>query len=129
MGYTRMKEFMHRAVGIDVDKIDMDRLADLIGNKLNDLLVIGVRNAGYNNRVIMMEPDLPLTKGIFEHLQKSRRYEETIDLKPILDHLVTISITDESCPASFPEQGTGQSQQAQEIDGLFLIPDQAATTF
>jgi hypothetical protein len=62
MGYTRMKDFMRRSAGIDVDKSDMDRLTDLIGRKLNDLLVIGVRNASYNNRDVVMEPDLPLTK-------------------------------------------------------------------
>jgi hypothetical protein len=89
IGYTRMKAFMRRSAGVDVDKSDMDRLTDLIGRKLNDLLVIGVRNASYNNRDVIMEPDLPLTKGILEHLQKFRRYEETIDLKPILDHLAT----------------------------------------
>ena len=58
MGYTRMKEFLRRSTGVDIDKSDMDRL-DLIGKKLNDLLVIGVRNASYNNRDIVMEPDLP----------------------------------------------------------------------
>jgi len=51
--------------------------------------VVGVRNASYNNRDIMMEPDLPLTKGILEHLKDFRRYEEVIDLKPILDHLAS----------------------------------------
>jgi hypothetical protein len=47
MGYTRMKEFLRRSAGVDIDKSDMDRLTDLIGRKLNDLLVIGVRNASY----------------------------------------------------------------------------------
>jgi hypothetical protein len=89
MGYTRMKEFMRRSAGIDIDKSDMERLTDLIGRKLHDLLVIGVRNASYNNRDVVMEPDLPLTKGILEHLPEFRRYEETIDLKPILGHLPT----------------------------------------
>ena len=89
MGYTRMKEFLRRSAGVDIDKSDMDRLTDLIGRKLNDLLVIGVRNASYNNRDIVMEPDLPLTKGILEHIKVFRRYEEEIDLKPILDQLAT----------------------------------------
>ena len=89
MGYTRMKEFLRRSTGVDLDKSDMDRLTDLIGKKLNDLLVIAVRNASYNNRDIVMEPDLPLTKGILEHIRVFRRYEEEIDLKPILDHLAT----------------------------------------
>jgi hypothetical protein len=89
MGYTRMKEFLRRSTGVDIDKSDMDRLTNLIGKKLNDLLVIGVRNASYNNRDIVMEPDLPLTKGILDHIRVFRRYEEEIDLKPILDHLAT----------------------------------------
>jgi Domain of unknown function (DUF1931) len=89
VGYTRMKEFLRRSTGVEIDKSDMDRLTDLIGKKLNDLLVIGVRNASYNNRDIVMEPDLPLTKGILEHIRVFRRYEEAIDLKPILDHLAT----------------------------------------
>jgi hypothetical protein len=87
IGYTRLKAFLHRSAGLDIDKSDMERLTDLIGRKLNDLLVIGVRNARYNNRDIIMEPDLPLTKGILEHMKDFRRYEESIDLKPILDHL------------------------------------------
>jgi Domain of unknown function (DUF1931) len=89
MGYTRLKEFLRRSAGVDIDKSDTERLNELIGKKLNDLLVIGVRNASYNNRDIVMEPDLPLTKGILEHLQEFRRYEESIDFKPILDHLAS----------------------------------------
>jgi Domain of unknown function (DUF1931) len=86
-GYHRLKEFLRRSAGLDIDKSDMERLTELIGGKLNDLLVIGVRNASYNSRDIIMEPDLPLTKGILEHMKDFRRYEESIDLKPILDHL------------------------------------------
>ena len=89
IGYNRFKEFLRRSAGLDIDKSDMKRLTDLIGKKLNDLLVIGVRNASYNNRDIIMEPDLPLTKGFLEHMQDFRRYEESIELKPILDHLAT----------------------------------------
>src|SRR5437762_5180338 len=85
IGYNRLKEFLRRSAGLDIDKSDMKRLTDLIGKKLNDLLVIGVRNASYNNRDIIMEPDLPLTKGFLEHMQDFRRYEESIELKPILD--------------------------------------------
>jgi uncharacterized protein DUF1931 len=86
-GYHRLKAFLRRSAGLDIDKNDMERLTELIDRKLNDLLVIGVRNASYNNRDIIMEPDLPLTKGILEHMREFRRYEESFDLKPILDHL------------------------------------------
>jgi hypothetical protein len=87
MGYERLKEFLRRSEGINIDKSDMKRLTDLIGSKLNDLLVIGVRNASYSDRDIVMEPDLPLTKGFLEHMQDFRRYDEQLELKPILEHL------------------------------------------
>ena len=89
IGYTRLKELLRRSARLDIDKSDTERLTELIGKKLNDLLVISVRNASYNNRDIIMEPDLPLTKGILEHLKDFRRYEESIELQPILDHLAT----------------------------------------
>lgn len=89
IGYNRLKNFLRRSTGIDIDKSDMERLADLMGKKLNDLLVIGVCNASYNNRDIVMEPDLPLTKGFLEHVKDFRRYDEQIGLKPILDQLAT----------------------------------------
>jgi hypothetical protein len=89
MGYDRLKEFLRRSAGLDIDKSDTKQLTDIIGSKLNDLLVIGVRNASYNDRDVIMEPDLPLTKGFLEHMQEFRRYDEQLELKPILDHLAT----------------------------------------
>src|SRR5947207_1033240 len=87
--YHPLKEFLRRSAGIDIDKSDMKRLNDLIGSKLNDLLVIGVRNASYNDRDVVMEPDLPLTKGFLERRQEFRQFDEEIGLKPILEHLAT----------------------------------------
>jgi hypothetical protein len=62
MDYHPLKNFLRRSAGIDIDKSDVKQLNDLIGSKLNDLLVIGARNASYNGRDIVMEPDLPLAK-------------------------------------------------------------------
>jgi hypothetical protein len=89
MGAKRLEEFLRRSAGIDLDKSDVERLADLMGRKLVDLLVIGVRNASYHNRDVVMEPDLPLTKGFLERLDDFRHYNEAIELTPILDHLAT----------------------------------------
>src|ERR687895_320664 len=86
-GYNRVKDLLRRSAGIDIDKADMKRLSDLIGGKLYDLLVIGVRNASYNDRDVVMEPDLPLTKGFLERIQDFRRYDEQIGLKEILEQL------------------------------------------
>jgi len=87
--YDPLKKLLRRSAGIDIDKSDMKRLNDLIGSKLNDLLVIGVRNASYNDRDIVMEPDLPLTKGFLERRQEFRKFDEAMNLQPILKHLAT----------------------------------------
>ena len=86
-GYNHIKEFLRRSASVDIDKSDMKRLSDLISGKLYDLLVIGVRNASYNDRDVVMEPDLPLTKGFLERKQDFRRYDEQIGLKEILEQL------------------------------------------
>jgi hypothetical protein len=86
-GYNHIKELLRRSASVDIDKSDMKRLSDLIGGKLYDLLVIGVRNASYNNRDVIMEPDLPLTKAFLERMQDFKRYDEQIGLKEILEQL------------------------------------------
>jgi hypothetical protein len=86
-GYNHIKELLRRSASVDIDKSDMKRLSDLIGGKLYDLLVIGVRNASYNDRDVIMEPDLPLTKAFLERMQDFRRYDEQIGLKEIFEQL------------------------------------------
>ena len=71
--YDLLKKFLRRSAGIDIDKNDMKRLNDLIGSKLNDLLVIGVRNASYNDRDIVMSPTFRSTKGFLERRQEFRQ--------------------------------------------------------
>lgn len=89
IGAKRLEALLRRVAGLNVDKNDIKRLTDLVGRKLNDLLVVGVRNASYNGRDIVMEPDLPITKGLQESLRQFRELEEEIELQPILDHLAT----------------------------------------
>ncbi len=90
-GIPVFEKLFRQTASLDVDKKDLKRLSDLVGKKLNDLLVVGVRNASYNARDIVMEPDLPLTKGFLESLRQFRALEMTADipLKPVLEHLAT----------------------------------------
>ena len=43
------------------------------------------------------------------------------------EYLETISITDESCPTSPPNERAGQLQSTPEMDGLVLLPDEPAS--
>lgn len=100
MGAKRLEEFLHRSARIVLDKSDVERLTDLVGN----LLLIGVRNAGYNNRDIIMEPDLPLTKGFLERLDDFHRHAEAIELTSVLDRL-----------AVYPQLERGVSQEVEAM--------------
>jgi hypothetical protein len=70
-----------------------------------------VRNASYNDRDVIMEPDLPLTKGFLEHMQDFRRYDEQIALKPILNQL-----------AAYPPL-----ERALSLDVEAMLPDLVGT--
>jgi hypothetical protein len=88
-GAKRLEELVWSVSEIDLDGSDLKRLSDLVGDKLHDLLIIGVRHAGHNNRDVIMEPDLPLTIGLREGLQNFRLYEEELAVTPTLEYLAT----------------------------------------
>jgi hypothetical protein len=48
-----------------------------------------VQHASYNDRDLIMEPDLPLTRGLRESMQDFELYEEEGEIKPILEQLAT----------------------------------------
>lgn len=93
-GAKRLEELVRRVSGLDFDKSDLKRLSDLVDDKLYDLLLIGVRHASYNNRDLVMEPDLPLTKGLRESMQDFALYQEELAIEPVLEELATYPVLD-----------------------------------
>lgn len=88
-GAQRLEQLVWRVSELELDKSDLERLSNLASHKLHDLLLTGVRHASYNNRDFIMEPDLPLTKGLRESLQAFRLYEEELAIEPVLEDLAT----------------------------------------
>lgn len=88
-GVNRLDELVRRMSGLTVDRNDLDRLTDLVDEKLYDLLLVGVRNASYNGRDLIMEPDLPLTRGLRDSMEDFTLYKERVDVEPILEQLAT----------------------------------------
>ncbi len=91
-GANRLKELGSRVSGLTLDKSDLRRLSDLVTDKLQDLLLVGVRHASYNNRDLIMEPDLPLTRGLRESMQDFEVYEQELNVQPILEQLATYPV-------------------------------------
>lgn len=90
MPKAEFEKLFRLAAGLDVDKNDLKRLSDFLRNKIYDLLVVAERQAKYNGRDIILEPDLPLTKGLQETLKEFRAMETTLELKPVLDALASL---------------------------------------
>lgn len=93
-GANRLEELVRRVSGLDFDKSDLKRLSDLVDDKLYDLLLIGVRHASYNNRDLIMEPDLPLTKGLRESMQDFELYQEELAIEAVLEELAAYPVLD-----------------------------------
>lgn len=110
-GANRLEELVRRVTGLVFDKSDLQRLSDLVDDKLYDLLLVGVQHASHNNRDLIMEPDLPLTRGLRESLADFALYEEELEVAPILEEL-----------ASYPMLEREPSQEV--ID---LLPELAGT--
>jgi hypothetical protein len=89
MAVSKFERFFRIAADLDVDKDDLKRHNDFIGEQLYDLLLMAQGNAKANDRDIIEWRDLPLTKGLQESIHQFRRLDEDIELKPVLEQLAT----------------------------------------
>jgi len=87
IGVLKFERFFRDVASLDVDKDDLKRYGEFINNKVYDLLIRGEAAAKSNGRDMIMPFDLPITKGLQESIQKFKRLDEGIELKPILDQL------------------------------------------
>jgi len=78
VGAAKLEALMRKAASLDIEKGKVKEITDIVEKKLYDLLLIGERNANYNNREVIWESDVPLTKGFLESMQKFRKLEEEV---------------------------------------------------
>ena len=90
MKVAEFERLFRQAAGLDVDKNDLKRVSDFLRDKLYDLLAVAERNAKYNGRDLIFEPDLPIAKGLQETLREFRRMDTALELKPVLDALAAL---------------------------------------
>ena len=85
MGVAKFERFFRAAASLDVDKDDLRRHNDFVGQKVYDLLLIGQAAARFNLRDVIEVWDLPITKGLQESMNRFEAMDEAIELQPILD--------------------------------------------
>jgi hypothetical protein len=87
MGVARFERFFRAAAGLDVDKDDLKRFDDFVGQQVYDLLLIAQAAAKANRRDVVQPSDLPITKGLQESIHDFERIDQEVELQPILDQL------------------------------------------
>jgi hypothetical protein len=91
MGAVKFERFFRQAVGLDVDHNDLKRYDDFVNSKLNDMQIVAFATAKWNGRDIVAAPDLPVTAGLQHSMHEFRRFDEEIELLPLLEQLAALS--------------------------------------
>jgi hypothetical protein len=87
MGIPQFKQFFRQAASLDIDKNDLKRFHDFVGDRTYNLLVRAEPSARANGRDIIEPSDLPITKGLQECMHAYRKIDQTVELAPILARL------------------------------------------
>ena len=115
VGFKKLETVFRKAAGIDIDKSKAERITDIVEKKFHDLLLIAVEKAGYNGRDIIMEADMPLTKGFEESIKEFKKLEEEIDLQDVLSFLEKIP------PLKYPISSELEAKFPDYVGALMLI--------
>ncbi len=115
VGFKKIEAVFRKAAGIDLDKSKADRITDIIEKKFHDMLLVAVEKAGYNGRDVIMEPDMPVTKGFEESLRQFKELEEEVELQDVLQFLEQIP------PLKYPISAELEAKLPEYIGALMLI--------
>ena len=90
LGFSKFEALFRKVASLDIDKSDLKKFIALINEKITDLLIIAKVAAKANERDIIQLYDLPITKGIQEHINEFKKYDEYLELTPVLEKIVPL---------------------------------------
>jgi hypothetical protein len=90
MGVPQFKQFFRQSASLDIDKEDLRRFNDFVGDRTYKLLVRAEAAARANGRDIIEPQDLPITKGLQECMHAYRKIDQAVELAPILARLTQL---------------------------------------
>ena len=115
VGVAKLEALMRKSAGLDLEKNKVKEITDIVEAKLYDLLLIGERNASYNNRDVIWESDVPLTKGFLQSMQEFRKLEEELPLEDVLKFLSTMP------PLKYPLEAELEKKLPEIVGTLIYI--------
>src|SRR5258705_5819560 len=87
MSVPKFEHFFRTAASLDIDKADIARYDDFINKEIAGLLIRAQAAAKATWRDVIEPQDLPITKGLQENIERFRRYDSELEMKPVLDHM------------------------------------------
>jgi len=90
VGFTKLEALFRKAASLDIKKGHAKAITDIAEEKLVDLLIAAERNANMNGRDVILEADLPITKGLQESMTLFKKLEEEVSLEDVLAFLTTV---------------------------------------
>ncbi len=115
VGFKKLEAVFKKAASLELDKSKVDRITDIVEKKFHDMLLVAVEKAGYNSRDVIMEPDVPVTKGFEESLREFKKLEEEVEIKDVLEFLEKIP------PLKYPVSTELEEKLPEYIGSLMLI--------
>jgi hypothetical protein len=104
IGISKFEALFRKVASIDVDKSDLKKLNQLINQKILDMLIVAKATAKTNGRDIIHFCDLPISKGIQEHINEFKKYDYHLDLTPSLERITEIPQMDLACSKEVEEE-------------------------
>ncbi len=114
IGFTKLEALFRKAASLDIHKGHAKEIVEIAEKKLHDLLLAAERNTNINNREVIWESDLPITKGLQETIIETRKLEEELNIDDILSYLASIT------PLKYPLAGDLEAKLP-EIAGAILV--------
>ncbi|RTZ98163.1 MAG: hypothetical protein DSY90_05125 [Deltaproteobacteria bacterium] len=90
MGVKQLQRLFRQVSGLEIDKSDVKRLNDFIGNRLRTLLLQGQVAASINGRDIIDYQDIPITIGLQQAIREFIDRDEKLSLAKILRQQATL---------------------------------------
>ncbi len=87
VGFTKLEILFRKSASLDIKKENAKEIIDFVGKKVYDLLLASELSASMNNRDVIWESDLPITKGLQEAIIEFRKLEEELPIEDILEQL------------------------------------------
>ena len=91
---AKFERFFRLAAGLDIDKKDLDRLAEFVNATIRNLIVRAEAIAKANMRNVIEPYDLPVREGFEDRVNEFRKLDEALGLEAEFDRLVKRPPTD-----------------------------------